>query len=281
MSQRGFWAAICDRCGFRYRSDQLKEEWTGLMVCKDCWEPRHQQDLIRPHPGEKPLPWTRPYPTDITSYNTTVDGTGSTTVASLTVNCSQITEIPYSIQHFNDASTDFTILKGRVKGAPSLPTGVTLTVTCGLIVVDPSTGSETSYAAGDYTLTSTSWALPGEEKFVMTAGESSNFPAKKGYSTGESPNFGSLDSTTWDTSYTLTVVLRGVSTSDSNLTVTGTSLSTETLSYIRVYDPSTNTSTTYNQSDVDVYSGGSWTWLDTDFGFSSTGTYHIYLKRGS
>ena len=43
----GCWNVICDRCGFEYKSDELRKEWNGLMVCKPCWEPRHPMDLMR------------------------------------------------------------------------------------------------------------------------------------------------------------------------------------------------------------------------------------------
>lgn len=39
--------AICDRCGFAYRNNELKSTWDGLVVCEDDWEPRHPQDLLR------------------------------------------------------------------------------------------------------------------------------------------------------------------------------------------------------------------------------------------
>jgi hypothetical protein len=32
--------AICDRCGFKHRHSALRKEWTGLLVCKPCWDPR-------------------------------------------------------------------------------------------------------------------------------------------------------------------------------------------------------------------------------------------------
>ncbi len=35
--------AICQRCGFRVDYLKLKEEWTGLWVCPDCYEPKHPQ----------------------------------------------------------------------------------------------------------------------------------------------------------------------------------------------------------------------------------------------
>lgn len=31
---------VCDRCGFDYRRSAVSREWTGLMVCKDCWDPK-------------------------------------------------------------------------------------------------------------------------------------------------------------------------------------------------------------------------------------------------
>lgn len=50
--KQGVAAAICDRCGFKFRRDQLRTEWTGYEVCSgpgtnNCWEPRHPQDLVR------------------------------------------------------------------------------------------------------------------------------------------------------------------------------------------------------------------------------------------
>ena len=30
----------CQRCGFKYRLNQLCKEWTGLRVCAGCRDPR-------------------------------------------------------------------------------------------------------------------------------------------------------------------------------------------------------------------------------------------------
>ena len=49
------WKFACHRCGFWYPSTEIKKEWTGLLVCKACWEPRHPQTLIKVH-GEKAFP---------------------------------------------------------------------------------------------------------------------------------------------------------------------------------------------------------------------------------
>ena len=60
----GDWNAICDRCGFKYKASDLKEEWTGNMVCKECWEPRHPQDFLRGIPDDQSVPWSRPEQAD-------------------------------------------------------------------------------------------------------------------------------------------------------------------------------------------------------------------------
>lgn len=60
----GTWAAICDRCGFRFPSDEITKEWQGLMVCDKCFETRHPQDFIRGVPDNPAPPWTRPEPPD-------------------------------------------------------------------------------------------------------------------------------------------------------------------------------------------------------------------------
>jgi hypothetical protein len=64
--EAGKWNAICDRCGFKRKSDMLRKEWTGLMVCADtCWEPKHPQLLLRVPREDGSTPWVRPEPDDI------------------------------------------------------------------------------------------------------------------------------------------------------------------------------------------------------------------------
>jgi hypothetical protein len=35
------------------------------MVCSECIEPRHPQDMIKARPDTRPLPYTRPEPADV------------------------------------------------------------------------------------------------------------------------------------------------------------------------------------------------------------------------
>lgn len=61
----GSYNVICDRCGFKYKAGELKKEWTGLMVCHKCWEPRHPQDFVRGVGDTQAPPWNRPETTDV------------------------------------------------------------------------------------------------------------------------------------------------------------------------------------------------------------------------
>ncbi len=69
MYKHGQWLALCDRCGFKYHSGQLRKEWTGLMVCcgggtNNCWEVRHPQEFVRGKKDRQAPPWVRPEPAD-------------------------------------------------------------------------------------------------------------------------------------------------------------------------------------------------------------------------
>ncbi len=61
----GTWLAICDRCGFEHRNTQLRLEWTGLRVCRECFEERHPQDGLMGVADRQAPPWVRPEPEDI------------------------------------------------------------------------------------------------------------------------------------------------------------------------------------------------------------------------
>lgn len=65
MYVKGQWNVICDRCGFEYKSGQLRQEWTGLRVCRECHESRHPQDNVRGKADRQAPPWVRPEPPEI------------------------------------------------------------------------------------------------------------------------------------------------------------------------------------------------------------------------
>lgn len=63
--KRGSHNAICDRCGFKYKAEQIKKEWNGLRVCKECWEPRHPQEFVRGRKDDSSVDWTRSEGADV------------------------------------------------------------------------------------------------------------------------------------------------------------------------------------------------------------------------
>jgi hypothetical protein len=66
----GDWLAKCDRCADVLYASQLRKEWTGWMVCEQCWEPRHPQEFLKGRKEDENVPWTRPDSDfDDTDYN--------------------------------------------------------------------------------------------------------------------------------------------------------------------------------------------------------------------
>jgi hypothetical protein len=63
----GAWNVLCDRCGQKLKSTELRREWTGYMVCGPCFETRHPQDFLRVHEEKISVPWSRPIEDDTTS----------------------------------------------------------------------------------------------------------------------------------------------------------------------------------------------------------------------
>ena len=37
----------CQRCGKAVRQHNIRKEWSGDIVCRECWEIRHPQDFVR------------------------------------------------------------------------------------------------------------------------------------------------------------------------------------------------------------------------------------------
>ena len=62
--KRGSWNAVCDVCGFEFKSDKLKLRWDKLRVCSADWETRHPMDFLRPV-KESIIPWARPEPEEL------------------------------------------------------------------------------------------------------------------------------------------------------------------------------------------------------------------------
>lgn len=60
----GSFNAICDVCCFKFKANELRKRWDGLMVCDKDFEYDHPQKYLRVHENTHGLPWSRPRPTD-------------------------------------------------------------------------------------------------------------------------------------------------------------------------------------------------------------------------
>ena len=64
----------CDRCGQRYKLTVLKElivrtRKTNIMVCPECWEPDHPQNMQGMYPVEDPQGLRNPRPDKSLSFD--------------------------------------------------------------------------------------------------------------------------------------------------------------------------------------------------------------------
>lgn len=67
----GAWNAVCGRCGFQFKSNELKElpEFPGVYVCDKDWEPRHILDFFKPRVDRgQSVPWSQDDPDVAVGY---------------------------------------------------------------------------------------------------------------------------------------------------------------------------------------------------------------------
>lgn len=67
----------CMRCDSSYHSNQKMIEWTGLIVCRNCYDPKHPQEGIIYIPREAPPPSKLSPYTESTAAVCTLEGTSA------------------------------------------------------------------------------------------------------------------------------------------------------------------------------------------------------------
>lgn len=86
----GVWNCVCQVCGLKFKSDQIRKRWDGLLVCDQDFENRHPSDFYKAPSGEgRKLPFTAPEPTEThitVSYVASTVGTQSSTIPTATNN---------------------------------------------------------------------------------------------------------------------------------------------------------------------------------------------------
>lgn len=61
----GSWNVLCDDCGTKYKSRQVRKDWQGLYLCSggdtnNCWNLRQPQDYVRGKKDSQHVPFVRP-----------------------------------------------------------------------------------------------------------------------------------------------------------------------------------------------------------------------------
>jgi len=144
----GDWNIICDRCGAKFKASECRFDWQNLLVCDNCWEPRHPQDFVKGIPDNQSVPFTRP---DITQTmgETTVETTALKNAT--TIDLVSITGLskydPIGIA-LDNGITHWTYIDGTPSAA-STPLGDYLTgnATAGNTVYLPSINNDTYVTA--------------------------------------------------------------------------------------------------------------------------------------
>lgn len=117
---------ICDRCGFKKKSFEVRKEWTGFYVCKECWEPRHPQDFVRGR-RDRQVPYVnRPEPADVfitLQLTLTITGFGAT------VNGAFTATFTFSESVSDFVLGDITVTNGTASSFSGSGTTYTATIT--------------------------------------------------------------------------------------------------------------------------------------------------------
>lgn len=61
----GTWNVICDVCGEKCKSDEVRKRWDGLIVCDLDFEFDHPQKYLRVKEDCSSVPFVRPEPDDV------------------------------------------------------------------------------------------------------------------------------------------------------------------------------------------------------------------------
>lgn len=57
--KHGSWNIHCDVCGFKFKADEVKKRWDGLMVCSNDFEHDHPQKFLRVVEDKQTVPFVR------------------------------------------------------------------------------------------------------------------------------------------------------------------------------------------------------------------------------
>lgn len=73
--EKNSWNLQCPRCGKKFKREHAKKEWTGQIVCNNCWDPKHPYLDPLPIPIDSlPVPDARPRAHEVSVSNLVLAG---------------------------------------------------------------------------------------------------------------------------------------------------------------------------------------------------------------
>ena len=157
---------ISDRSGFRYRLKDMRREWTGFLVGKDEWEPKHPQLEPRRHATDaEALRNPRPDTNNIFSVDVTFPAFDLSTLQFIpTVKA--------------NTSVGTVTLGGSVV-TPVQPTGVSATTALNSVTITTTGGASVSFSVTGSAATSAVGSVSQRTDYTVTVATGTN-----GYGTG-------------------------------------------------------------------------------------------------
>lgn len=112
----GQWNIICDSCGLKKKSSQVRKRWDGLIVCADtCYEQDHPQKYIRVRETGIAVPFIRDEPADLYKYVCTIwgsSGYADLCVADCAAADGNNTTYAFALSFYLESLGNFIILDG-------------------------------------------------------------------------------------------------------------------------------------------------------------------------
>lgn len=133
---------VDDRTGFPERAEKTRKEWTGLIVHRDRWERRPEQDFVKGVLDDQTVPDPRPLPPDIfvgplsVTLTARVSAGGQVLLVTSTTGMGVGDTIEVMLDTGVFFSTTIKIVYGP--GLIVLTTGLPYSAAAGNIVTDPS-----------------------------------------------------------------------------------------------------------------------------------------------